>query len=629
MQQVSFSNYINEEANNQYLHSQLPVHTYSNMKIRTTRYHLQVRLNQWPLKPIVATMALLLFLLQSNAQGYLKADGKRIVNEQGNNVLLRGMGLGGWMLQEGYMLGLKGAGQQHKIRERIAALLSAEQTQEFYDTWLANHTRKIDIDSMRSWGFNSVRLPMHYNLYTLPIEQEPVAGAHTWLEKGFALTDSLLAWCKANKMYLILDLHAAPGGQGNDLNISDGDTSKPSLWESAANRQKTIALWKKLAARYVNEPWIGGYDLINEPNIGFTDPKKDPNGTREKNNQPLQQLLVDITTAIRLVDKKHLVIIEGNGWGNNYNGIVPNWDNNMVMSFHKYWNFNDTASIRHIIEARNKYNIPVWLGETGENSNVWFTQAIRLLENNNIGWAWWPLKKIGFNNPLEIRSNPNYNDLLSYWNGKGKQPKESNVYSGLLEMATYTKLETNIIHRDVIDAMMRQPFSATAIPFRQHIIGHSTVINAVDYDLGRNGIAYYDTDTADYRTSGKPGPGNRGRTYRNDGVDIRKDANAYNSYYISDTEDGEWLQYTTQVKQSGVYAIQLTVAATTASAKIKLSNATGVLAELDLPNTGGTEKWEMVPLKNIRFEKGTLPLRLEMVKGGAAVLSIVFTYIGE
>ncbi|RYD87225.1 MAG: glycosyl hydrolase family 5, partial [Sphingobacteriales bacterium] len=140
------------------------------------------------------------------AQGYLKANGKRIVNEKGENVLLRGIGLGGWMLQEGYMLGLYAEGQQYKIRERIEALTSKQQADEFYAAWLNNHTTKADIDSLKAWGFNSVRLPMHYNLYTLPIEAEPVAGKNTWLDKGFAMTDSLLAWCKANNMYLILDL---------------------------------------------------------------------------------------------------------------------------------------------------------------------------------------------------------------------------------------------------------------------------------------------------------------------------------------------------------------------------------------------------------------------------------------
>ena len=506
-------------------------------------------------------LLLITFSLLVKAQDFLKAEGKQIVNGKSENIILKGIGLGGWMLQEGYMLHINTGGQQHIIRQKIEALMGKTETQEFYDAWLSNFVRKIDIDSLHAWGFNSVRLPMHYNLYTLPVESEPVPGQNTWLKKGFALTDSLVAWCKANNMYVVLDLHAAPGGQGNDLNISDGDTSKLSLWASTANQQKTIALWKKIATRYANEPTIAGYDILNEPNFGFTDPVKDKNGTAEKINAPLKKLLIDITTAIREADKKHIIIIEGNGWGNNYNGLLPTWDNNMVLSFHKYWNRNDQRSIQHILDTRNKYNVPVWLGETGENSNVWFTEAIRLFETNNIGWCWWPLKKMGANNPLEIRGNLNYDALVNYWNGKGDKPKESNVYSALLELATYTKFENNIYHKDVVDAMMRQPFSAEAVAYKPNVITGNNKINAVEYDLGRNGIAYYDKDTADYHGSGMPGTGNRGHIFRNDGVDIRKDANFYKSYYVSDIEDGEWLQYTIAVAKKGVYTLQLEVAA--------------------------------------------------------------------
>ena len=232
--------------------------------------------------------SLLIFFSNAHSQGFLRTDGKRIVNEKGENVLLRGIGLGGWMLQEGYMLRVPGEGQQHRIRAKIAELIGEENTSDFYNAWLANHTRRIDIDSMKAWGFNSVRLPMHYNLYTLPIEEEET-NDNTWLEKGFAMTDSLLAWCKANQMYLILDLHAAPGGQGTDANISDRDPNKPSLWDSEANQKKTVALWKKLAERYVNEQWIGAYDIINEPNWGFENYDADKNGINEKKERALKK----------------------------------------------------------------------------------------------------------------------------------------------------------------------------------------------------------------------------------------------------------------------------------------------------------------------------------------------------
>lgn len=284
-------------------------------------------------KALVICLTATALCISAKGQGFLKADGPRIVNEQGENVLLRGMGLGGWMLQEGYMLGLSGGGQQYVIRQKIADFIGEVETARFYELWLANHTSRIDIDSLKAWGFNSVRLPMHYNLYTLPSEQEPIPGQHTWISKGFELTDSLLARCKANRMYLILDLHAAPGGQGNDVNISDRDPSKPFLWESQANQEKVIALWRKLAEKYAEEPWIAAYDILNEPNFGFEDPTNDPNGIHEKKNEPLRDLYIKITKAIREVDQKHIVVIEGNGWGNNYNGVLPLWDNNMVLSF--------------------------------------------------------------------------------------------------------------------------------------------------------------------------------------------------------------------------------------------------------------------------------------------------------
>lgn len=333
----------------------------------------------------VAFVLLLIAFQVSFGQGFLRADGEKIVDANGQNIILRGLGLGGWMVQEGYMLQTSNfAGPQYKIKQKIEELIGEENTKEFYNAYLANGITKRDIDSLKFWGFNSVRLPMHYNLYTLPIEEEN-SGDVTWLEKGFELTDNLLEWCSSNQMYLILDLHAAPGGQGHDANISDYDPTKPSLWESEANQQKMITLWQKLADRYKDNPWIGGYDIINEPNWNFEGENR--NGCDEMNNKPLRKLMVDVTKAIREVDKKHIIFIEGNCWGNNYNGIFPLWDDNLVVSFHKYWNYNDLESIQKMLDYRKEYNVPIWLGESGENSNVWFRDAIKLMESNNIGWA--------------------------------------------------------------------------------------------------------------------------------------------------------------------------------------------------------------------------------------------------
>lgn len=572
------------------------------------------------MKKLIFSAALLLsFVFISNAQGFLRTSGTKIVNEKGENVLLRGMGLGGWMLQEGYMLRLQGTNPQYSIRNRIEQLVGPEQTQQFYDAWLNNFTTKADIDSMKKWGFNSVRLPMHYNLYTLPVEQEPDSTKQTWLEKGFQLTDSLLSWCKANKMYLILDLHAAPGGQGNDLNIADRDSTKPSLWQSAANQAKTVALWKKLAERYKDEPWMGAYDIINEPNWGFEDPT-DKNGLKESGNKPLRELMVKITQAIRSVDKKHIVIIEGNGWGNNYKGIFPLWDDNMVISFHKYWNYNDARSVQHMLDARTQNNAPVWLGETGENSNTWFADAVQLLESNNIGWCWWPLKKLGNNNPLEIRSNPNYDRLVDYWNGRSATPPNANdALEGLMNLASATHVRYNAVCRDVIDALMRQPFNSNVIPFAEMQSRNGQwVIRAVNYDLGRNGMAYYDKDTGNYRVStGRNSAGNRGRMYRNDGVDIYRDSSEPGNFYVGSIEDGEWLQYTIKLNEKAAYNLNILAASASDTSNITVSvDGKPLFSNTPITSTGNSKNWKMQSLGKLELAKGTHVIKVNANKGG-------------
>ena len=562
------------------------------------------------------------------AQG-IKADGKRIIDEQGNNVVLRGMGLGGWMIQEGYMLETSNfANTQTKIRAKIEELIGASSTEAFYDAWLTNHCTKKDIDSLAAWGFNSIRVPMHYNLFTLPIEKEPVVGQQTWLSKGFALTDSLVKWCSAKKIYVILDLHGAPGGQGHDAAISDYDDKKPSLWESEANQQKTIALWRKLAERYVNESWIGGYDLINEPNWNFEE-GQNKNGCAESSNIPLRKLYVEITKAIREVDQRHILYIEGNCWGNNYKGLFPLWDNNLVISFHKYWNYNDHKSIESFLNVRDENNVPIWLGESGENSNQWFAEAIRLVEHNNIGWAWWPLKKI--NNivgPLTIKKVDGYQALLTYWQKGGEKPSVETAKAALMQQAENLKIENCIYHKDVIDAMFRQVKDSTTRPFA--LLKVPGVVAASDYDLGTNGKAYWDTDFATYHSStGKRTSWNNGHAYRNDGVDIEKsddlDVNS-NGYSIGSTTDGEWLQYTLMVDLTTTYDIQIRYKTAAAGSKIKLQvNDQDVVNGVELPMDGTIQSWKNITFHNIKINKGTQKLKLIFEKGGANIEFMQFS----
>lgn len=549
---------------------------------------------------LIAAALLCLSSAAAQAQGFLHTRDTEIVDGDGNPVLLRGMGLGGWMLQEGYMLGLGDLekGQQHVIRRHIADLIGADRTADFYRAWLDHYITKADVDAMGRWGFNSIRLPLHYNLL---LDDTAPVGTDRWQEEGFARIDALVAWARANRMYVILDLHAAPGGQGSDLPIADRDPGVPSLWDSAENQRRTVALWGKLAARYADEPWIGGYDILNEPNWDF-DGEGGGHGCKEQRNAPLTALLKRITHAIRAVDRQHLIVIEGNCWGNNYAGMLPAWDDNMVLSFHKYWNRNTDAELADILALRDTYRIPVWLGESGENSNVWFRDAIALVERHGIGWSWWPLKKIGFNNPLEIAPNPGWKKLVDYWLHNGARPTRAEAEQALMRLATHDiAFANNIQHPDVIDAMFRLPHSDRAIPFVPHWFGAAPLtIAAVDYDMGPAGVAYHDRVDANYHiaTGGGRAAWNDGRTYRNDGVDIARDADG--APFVDHFEAGEWLHFTISAAQGGPTRLVLTGSAIRP-------------ATLGVEVNGGSEK--SIAMRAARGWATTQPIEVALLPG--------------
>lgn len=543
-------------------------------------------------------------------QGFLHRQGKYIYDGEGREVILRGIGTGNWMLQEGYMMQTSDiAGTQHEFRAKLTATIGLEKTAEFYDEWLSSHFTKADVDSMKSWGFNSVRVAMHYKWFTPPIEEEPVPGEITWIDKGFSLIDSVVKWCSAQEMYVILDLHGAPGGQGKDANISDYDPTKPSLWESQANKDKTVALWRKIAERYSEEPWVGGYDLINETNWTFP----------EGNNSKLRELYVNITRAIREVDKNHLIFIEGNGFANDFSGLTPPWDNNMAYSFHKYWTYNTLESINFAIALRNAHNVPIWLGESGENSNVWFTNLISLCEKNRIGWAWWPLKKPGINNPLRVQVNSDYTRLINYWKGTATNPGADAAFQAVMQFARNHRIENCIVQRDVIDAMIRQPFTAETLPFRLYNTGEN--VFATNYNLGRNGYAYYDADTANYHLNTNSYTNwNQGWSYRNDGVDIQgcDDYPISNGYNVGWTETGEWLEYTIISDSTAGYTFSIRSASGSGGSRVRLElNGTAITPVISLPGTGGWQRWQTTTTSGVILPEGTHKVRLIFDQGGS------------
>ena len=567
---------------------------------------------------------LLLFFTSVSFSQNLKTEGKKIVDGDGNEVLLRGYAPGGWLLIEGYMMHETDGsiGAQHQIKSNLVSLMGAEKTEEFFKKWRENHFTKRDVDSLASWGFNSIRVPLHYNLFTLPIQEEPTAGENTWLEEGFSIVDNVLAWAKPHNMYVILDLHAAPGGQGRNTDISDYDPNKPSLWESEQNKSKTVALWRKIAERYKDNEWIGGYDLLNETNWDLSEGKD------------LKDLFVRITNAIREVDDKHIIIIEGNDYANNFTGLLPPWDDNMAYSFHKYWNSTNEDDLNWILPIREQYDVPLWMGESGENSNTWYTDAVSLFENNNVGWAWWAMKKIGsVNSPYRIVVNDGYQKILNYWKDEGDKPTEQEAYDAMMKLADNALSENCLYRKGISDALLRQPHTNATLPFkeRQVIPG---VVYLSDYDLGKNNYAYYDKDVATYhQSSGSFVAWNRGWRYRNDGVDIEdnNDNTNSNGYHLGFVDKGEWAKYSVKINSSGIYRVRVRHASEQTGGQLYLSlndqNATPILTT---NSSGSWFSFINTAIDGVILEEGEHSLKVHFNSAVPVnIISLQFEKTGE
>lgn len=311
--------------------------------------------------------------------GFISVKGKEIIAPNGKPVLIKGTNLGNWLLPEGYMFKFEKVNAPWMIEQVLLELIGPSANTRFWKKYLDNYVTETDIRLLKEMGSNSVRLPFDYRLFT----NESYLGAND-STRGFYYIDQVVKWCKKYQLYLLLDMHGAPGGQTGD-NI-DNSYGYPFLYTDSGCQQKTIDIWKRIADRYRNETIILGYDLLNEPIAHFFD--------QDKLNPLLEPLYRRIVDAIRQTDKNHLIFLEGAQWASKFNMFSKPFDTKLVYSFHKYWTDTTQEVIQEYIDFRNRFDVPIYVGETGENDDRWILAFRKLLQKNNIGWHYWPYKKM-------------------------------------------------------------------------------------------------------------------------------------------------------------------------------------------------------------------------------------------
>ena len=330
--------------------------------------------------------------VQTNAatQGFVQAAGTVLRDRDGSGdvVTLRGVNLGGYLLIEKWMTGLGDADQpaieddwtlRSVLEQRFGAAGAAQLLAAYQEAYL----QPADLDRLGSLGVTVVRLPLFYrNLQD---------DAGNWLRDSqgdidFGKIDWVVQQCAARGLYVLLDLHGAPGGQSAEATTGRIGFNKlfESSPEGAGYRARTIELWRVLAQHYRDNPWVLGYDLLNEP---FGTPS----------NDTLWMLYDQLYQAVRAIDSRHLIVLEGTGdWDTLPIPATRGWQN-VLYEFHYYLFGSDEDAAAHaaFIDAKvalaqtNQplYNVPVLIGEFTAFSQraSWEHYLSRF---NAQGWSW-------------------------------------------------------------------------------------------------------------------------------------------------------------------------------------------------------------------------------------------------
>lgn len=342
------------------------------------------------------------------ATSFLKVSGSKIVDEDGKEVILRGAGLGGWMTMENFISGYPGC--EFQIREALADVLGEEKAAFFFDKFLEYFFGEEDAKFFKSLGPRVLKVD------------------------GFKHLDRAIAACASHGIYTILDLHTCPGGQNGGWHCDSG-VHLANFWMHKDFEDRVVWLWTELANHYKDNPWVAGYNPMNEP--------ADSRHTR------LVSFYDRVHAAVRSVDKRHILFLDGNTYATDFShfpeDVGTRWTNT-AYAIHDYslYGFPSVPEpyertpeqLRRVKRSYSKKRewmdqrgLCVWNGEWGpvyarieyegeetdainERRYMVLKDQLDYYHEDRLSWSIWLYKDVGFQGMVYVSKSTPYMTLF-------------------------------------------------------------------------------------------------------------------------------------------------------------------------------------------------------------------------
>lgn len=376
-------------------------------------------------------------------------NGKFVIGNR--EVRFKGIGIGSWLNLEHYMIGMPTPDSM--IRDSFEKVYGVENAKEFWNSYVYSFIQREDFALIKKSGINLLRVPFNYRLLIDDNEDG-------FKESGFAYLTYLMDLCDEYEIYALLDLHTAPGGQNPDWH-SDNRTGSPQFWEFRMFRRQMTKVWGEIAKRFGRREYLFGYDLLNEPAMCRWD--------------ALNDFYRETIAEIRMYDSHHLIVLGGDHFAMEFDGLEQFSDTQLCIGFHFYpicWyprlsepdcgreEFNQLFSktLQEILKQCKKFGIPCFCGEFGFERGTAGNAAmhtrmkdtIALFEKYELSWVIWTYKDLGGMGLVSIGENSKWmkqaENTGKYWS-QDKEKAEAAEVLDLCRKLRYPMLDKEMEYK--------------------------------------------------------------------------------------------------------------------------------------------------------------------------------------